>query len=176
MRTIITGIIVFILWSALCTWFYLAYIKGPAPDETVQTDQSVVEMTPASADTTSTVIEQETIIESPGSYTVYHEFDRSEIITDLEFDNFIDQVITYREQTPGSKLNVTGHTDNVGSDSYNHNLGLRRAQSTMDYLERNGIPGQIIIIASEGESAPVTTNETDAGRAKNRRTEIHVTD
>jgi outer membrane protein OmpA-like peptidoglycan-associated protein len=174
MRTIVTGIIVFILWSILCTWFYLAYIKGSATDETAVADQPVAEATPAETDSLSTTIEPEINLESPGTYAVHHEFDRSEIIPDEEFDNFIVRLKAFREQVPGIKLNVIGHTDYVGSESYNYNLGMRRAKNTKDYLVRMGVPGQIIAISSEGETSPVATNETDAGRAKNRRTEIHV--
>jgi OOP family OmpA-OmpF porin len=176
MRTIVTGTIVFILWSALSTWYYLTYIKGSAPDESAVMEQPVPEMAPAEEDTLPTAIEPVATLESPGSFTVYHEFNRSGIIPDAEFDNFIGKVMAFYEQTPGSRLNVTGHTDYVGSENYNYDLGMRRAQSTRDYLLKMGVPGSIINISSKGETAPIATNETDQGRAKNRRTEILVQD
>lgn len=174
MRTIVTGIIVFILWSALCTWYYLRYIKGSEPEETPKTEQTMSEMTPEVQDSLPAVAEPEPVVESPGSYTVHHEFNRSEIIPDPGFDSYVEKLMAFREQVPDSKLDVTGHADNIGSDNYNYRLGMRRARSTFDYLVKMGIPGEIITVSSKGESDPVATNETDAGRANNRRTEIHI--
>jgi outer membrane protein OmpA-like peptidoglycan-associated protein len=69
---------------------------------------------------------------------------------------------------------VTGHTDYIGSDDYNYRLGQSRAESTRDYLISKGIPGQMITISSKGESTPIASNETNSGRAQNRRTEIEI--
>lgn len=174
MRTILTGIIVFILWSALCTWYYLNYIKAQPADEAPPPEELVADTVPAEEGTATTLTEPEPKLESPGPFTVYHDFNESEIIPDPEFDNYIKKLVDYADQVSSSKLNVTGHTDNIGSESYNKRLGMSRARKTMDYLVKMGISGQIISISSEGESAPVANNETENGRAKNRRTEIHI--
>jgi len=71
-------------------------------------------------------------------------------------------------------LHVTGHTDLVGTNDYNYNLGLKRAKIVADYLENKGIKASRLVIESKGETEPAADNITDAGRAKNRRTEISI--
>ncbi len=72
----------------------------------------------------------------------------------------------------GSNLEIGGHTDSVGSEEYNQGLGQHRAQAVYNYLVQNGIPADSMTVRSFGESRPVATNDTDAGRAANRRVEI----
>jgi len=70
---------------------------------------------------------------------------------------------------------VTGHTDNAGSEKYNYDLARIRAENAASYLatQKKVDPGKLIVM-SYGETAPVASNATDAGRAKNRRIEILV--
>lgn len=174
MRTIVTGIIVFILWSVLCTWYYLNYIKVNAADKAPPPEELVADTEPAAEDTAAAMVEPGPTVKSPGSFTVYHDFNKSKIISDPDFDNYIEKLVDYADEVTGSKLKVTGHTDNVGSENYNYRLGMERAQSTRDYLVKMGISEQIISISSEGESSPVATNDTETGRSQNRRTEVHI--
>ncbi len=81
---------------------------------------------------------------------------------------YADSVKTYLDMTPNSKLTIVGHTDNVGSDKFNDNLGLRRAESARQYFRNLGVKADIRV-KSEGKRRPVATNETDEGRQKNRR-------
>ncbi|WP_163557522.1 OmpA family protein [Halomonas sp. NO4] len=71
-------------------------------------------------------------------------------------------------------INVTiaGHTDSIGSAEYNRDLSQRRADSVRDYLVSQGIDTNRMRTVGYGEERPVATNETDAGRAQNRRVEI----
>ena len=69
---------------------------------------------------------------------------------------------------------AVGNTDSVGTDAYNMALGQRRAQSVKAYLTSKGVDGSRIYTESKGKSNPVATNATEAGRAKNRRTDIEV--
>src|SRR5690606_19335129 len=69
---------------------------------------------------------------------------------------------------------VIGHTDSVGSDQYNQGLSERRARSVADLLASQGVPADELTAEGRGESQPVADNETDAGRAQNRRVEIQV--
>ena len=71
-------------------------------------------------------------------------------------------------------INVIGHTDSRGSAEYNQGLSERRAMAVRDYLVADGIAADIIDVSGEGENEPVASNDTDEGRAKNRRVEIHV--
>ena len=172
MRTIVTGIIVFILWSALCTWYYVTHIKGPVAEESAAVEQTTAEMTPAEPE--PMVIEPERSVESPGSFTVHHAFDRSAVLPDAAFDQYIEQLLAFQAETPDLRISLVGHTDNLGTEAYNDRLGLRRAQSTRDYLVSKGFPDGIIHVSSKGESQPVAANDTDSGRAQNRRTEIQL--
>ena len=69
---------------------------------------------------------------------------------------------------------AVGHTDSVGSDAYNQKLSVRRAESVKAYLQAKGIEASRIYTEGKGESQPVESNTTAAGRAKNRRVEIEV--
>jgi outer membrane protein OmpA-like peptidoglycan-associated protein len=75
---------------------------------------------------------------------------------------------------PGLRLEVEGHTDSVGTDDYNQRLSERRAESVRAYLVEQRIAPASIVTVGLGESRPVATNETPAGRQQNRRVEIIV--
>ena len=76
--------------------------------------------------------------------------------------------------TPGLKIDVEGHTDNVGSDGYNQHLSEQRAASVRDYLLNQGIMPTAVATSGFGESQPVVSNDTPAGRQQNRRVELVV--
>lgn len=71
------------------------------------------------------------------------------------------------------KVEVAGHTDSRGSDAYNMDLSLRRAESVKNYLVTKGIPADRLVIKGYGESQPVADNATDEGRFQNRRVELN---
>lgn len=79
-------------------------------------------------------------------------------------------LVTY----PDSNIEVVGHTDNVGTAALNQDLSQRRAYSVSSILIGAGVPSGRISSYGKGEDAPVASNLTDAGRAKNRRVEILV--
>jgi outer membrane protein OmpA-like peptidoglycan-associated protein len=71
-------------------------------------------------------------------------------------------------------IDVYGHTDSTGDDSYNMALSQRRAQSVASYLSSQGVNGQRFAVQGFGETRPIADNSTDAGRAQNRRVEIQL--
>ncbi len=75
---------------------------------------------------------------------------------------------------PDLKMEIEGHADSTGTDEYNQRLSERRAQSVSTYLNQQGIGRAIVATAGFGESRPVATNGTSAGRQQNRRVEIVV--
>ena len=75
-----------------------------------------------------------------------------------------------------SKIMIVGHTDNVGTDSYNMDLSNRRSTSASAYLQSRGVPSTRITTTGRGEAEPVASNDTEAGRQQNRRVEIAIYD
>jgi len=75
---------------------------------------------------------------------------------------------------PDIQVEISGHTDNVGSDAYNQDLSLRRAQSVKNWLVQRGIAANRMKTVGKGENEPVASNNTDEGRAENRRIEFYV--
>jgi outer membrane protein OmpA-like peptidoglycan-associated protein len=75
---------------------------------------------------------------------------------------------------PTTRVRIIGHTDNTGSDAINNPLSEQRAASVRTYLEDRGISGGRIETAGRGDREPIADNNSDAGRAKNRRVEIFL--
>ncbi|MBN1998687.1 OmpA family protein [candidate division KSB1 bacterium] len=75
---------------------------------------------------------------------------------------------------PDTNILIEGDTDNTGSDEYNQKLSERRAQAVADYQMGLGVAGTRISIVGLGESNPVASNDTDYGRAQNRRVEVAI--
>ncbi|HEX8359141.1 MAG TPA: OmpA family protein [Longimicrobium sp.] len=78
------------------------------------------------------------------------------------------------QRYPETTVLIVGHTDNVGSDAYNMGLSQNRAQSAANYLAAQGIARNRVRIEGRGESEPIASNETESGRAQNRRVEIAI--
>lgn len=78
------------------------------------------------------------------------------------------------DKYPNTDLLIVGHTDSIGTASYNQALSERRAQSTADYLASQGVTRVRLRTAGRGETEPVASNGTDAGRQKNRRVEVAI--
>lgn len=80
----------------------------------------------------------------------------------------------FLNQQPGRALVIEGHTDSVGSDSYNQVLSQRRADSVKAFLIDNGVTPDRITSVGKSESAPVASNDSSSGRQMNRRVEIVI--
>ncbi len=81
---------------------------------------------------------------------------------------YADSVLTYLEQNPEKSLTIVGHADYTGTEQYNYDLGLRRAQSAKTFFEQRGVAAPIEV-RSAGETQPVAPNNDPRGREKNRR-------
>jgi outer membrane protein OmpA-like peptidoglycan-associated protein len=75
---------------------------------------------------------------------------------------------------PGLKIQAEGHTDSIGSDEYNQKLSEQRADAVRDYLVAQGVPAASVTAVGLGKADPVASNETAAGRQRNRRVELVV--
>ena len=91
------------------------------------------------------------------------------------FRNALDQVAQSMIQYPSSLVDVMGHTDSTGSESYNLDLSRRRAESVSNYLVSRGVSRARLATVGYGEQYPLADNTTPEGRAQNRRVEIRIT-
>ena len=87
----------------------------------------------------------------------------------------LDKLTNVLKKYPDTDIQIIGHTDSKGSDSYNQTLSERRAGSVSTYLNGSGISINRITTKGMGESDPIATNDTDEGRALNRRVEFVIT-
>ncbi len=103
---------------------------------------------------------------------IYFDFDK----TTLRKESFaeLNKVVDFLQRNPSVEIKIEGHTDSRGSDEYNLNLSQGRSQSVVDYLISQGIDRNRLSAQGYGESKPIDTNETDEGRANNRRVEFTV--
>ncbi len=104
---------------------------------------------------------------------VNFEFDKARLTPDARviLDTVADELVAFSN----IKVELSGHTDSRGSDSYNQKLSDARAQSVVEYLESKGIGASRMTAVGYGESQPVADNDSDTGRELNRRVELKVT-
>lgn len=103
---------------------------------------------------------------------VFFETGRWEILPESEYE--LAKVVDLLTKNPTLKIELGGHTDNVGRPEANQRLSEQRAKAVYDYLINEGIPSNRLSYKGYGETQPVATNDTDEGRRENRRTEIKV--
>jgi outer membrane protein OmpA-like peptidoglycan-associated protein len=89
-------------------------------------------------------------------------------------DDKLRRVADVLQRYPRTRLEVVGHTDSRGSDASNQDLSERRAAAVRDVLVRDGVNPARITVRGAGEARPLSTNDTPAGRAMNRRVEVEV--
>jgi len=83
-------------------------------------------------------------------------------------------LVNYMKQNPGMRIEIQGHTDNVGGDADNQRLSQQRAEAVREYLTSQGIEGERVEATGYGESQPIASNDTEDGRQRNRRTEFKI--
>jgi outer membrane protein OmpA-like peptidoglycan-associated protein len=86
----------------------------------------------------------------------------------------LNKVVQLMNENPTLKVEISGHTDNTGTPEYNLGLSDRRAESVTNFLTSHGISPERMTARGYGLTRPVTTNETEEGRAANRRTELKI--
>jgi len=86
----------------------------------------------------------------------------------------LDELARSLDKYDGSNLLIVGHTDDVGSESYNQDLSERRADSARRFLVSRNVDPYRIETSGRGETEPVASNDTDSGRARNRRVEVAI--
>lgn len=100
-------------------------------------------------------------------------FDSSNLTADAKAN--LDKLATVLANNPDTNINIYGYTDSKGTDSYNLSLSDRRAAAVKSYLSSKGISSMRMNTMGMGEESPIASNNTDAGRAENRRVEFAIT-
>ena len=103
---------------------------------------------------------------------VFFDFDKSTLKKESEVE--LNKLADYLASNKGIKIEIGGHTDNQGSESYNERLSSDRAKAVYDYLVNKGIDSKRMTYKGYGMSKPIASNDTEEGRALNRRTEFTI--
>jgi len=107
-----------------------------------------------------------------GHIALYINFDTGKSIVRDESKPIIEQIVQMMKQNPDLKIGVEGHTDNVGSPASNKTLSEARAKAVVSAIVGQGISADRLSPAGYGQDKPVADNNTEEGRAKNRRVEL----
>ncbi len=91
-----------------------------------------------------------------------------------QFQQTLNEVARTLSSFNQTYVDVLGHTDSTGSDAYNQTLSVNRAQAVANYLTSRGVASARLGVRGYGESAPIASNDSEMGRAQNRRVEIKV--
>ena len=167
MRIIGLGVLAFVIWSVFSAWIFndklLPVFRNRTPLVTAPDNETRV------ADSLAQLKAS-----MPKELLIYFDFDRSKMKGDLQLGSILAPFRAWLDKYPGSKLLITGHTDMVGTNEYNLQLGLERAKIVAGYIQNLGINGSRILVESRGEIQPLAGYITEENRAKNRRTEITI--
>jgi outer membrane protein OmpA-like peptidoglycan-associated protein/Tol biopolymer transport system component len=86
----------------------------------------------------------------------------------------LSKLVEFLKSNPNVRIEISGHTDNVGADQANQLLSTNRAKAVYEQILKQGIPASRLVFKGYGKTQPVDDNASEAGRAKNRRTEIKI--
>ena len=137
-------------------------------------DQQIKELKEATAGSGVDITEaddgQSILVNLPDGVT----FDVDSTTLKPQFRTTLSEIANSMQQYPNSLIDVYGHTDSTGSESYNMDLSRRRAQTVANYLISQGVAASRIRSDGFGETLPIASNDTPEGRAANRRVEIKI--
>lgn len=105
---------------------------------------------------------------------VLFDFNRAELRGGTQQNLY--RLVTFLRENPEREVLIEGHTDSVGSETYNLDLSRRRAEAVRGFLTTNGVEAARTAVRGFGESRPLASNESDAGRQQNRRVEVVILD
>ncbi|MFK7900398.1 MAG: OmpA family protein [Cyclobacteriaceae bacterium] len=105
---------------------------------------------------------------------LYFATGQSDFENDPNLTSYTANLKEYVTEYPDKKITVIGHTDNTGDATLNYQLGKNRALAVKNYLSSKGVKRASVSTDSKGELAPIASNDTEEGRAKNRRIEIKI--
>lgn len=103
---------------------------------------------------------------------VFFDFNKSELKSDSYQE--LDRLVDFLKSNSGIEIEIGGHTDNVGNDEYNQRLSQQRVESVMLYVTSKGIEKKRLQAKGYGEAKPIANNDTEEGKATNRRVEFTI--
>ena len=116
----------------------------------------------------SPIIEGETVVLN----NIFFETNHYSLLPSSESE--LKTLLDLLEKNTSIVIEISGHTDNIGSPEYNLELSSKRANTVKEYLEGKGIEGIRLLSRGYGHAKPIADNDTEEGRAKNRRTEFKI--
>ncbi len=119
------------------------------------------------------VISNESIREVAGRMVINFPHASDEMLDNAKLNTYLDDLIV-RLNSTSEKVHLVGHTDSTASAQRNMALGLNRANAIKNLMVRKGLSSDRIIVESQGETAPIASNETSEGRRANRRVELTI--
>ncbi len=148
-----------LLGSVLMSGCFICHKTAPQ-EKIVNNKEIAVQQSP--------VKEENVISRHSISEVANFDFNSKEIRQDM---NKMDALMNDIQAHPDAIIWVEGHTDNVGTDEYNKDLSLQRANSVAQELSKKNFPNEIHIYGA-GSASPIASNDTEEGRAQNRRVDI----
>jgi outer membrane protein OmpA-like peptidoglycan-associated protein len=103
---------------------------------------------------------------------IFFEYDKSEILGGSVYE--LDRLVKIMKENPGIVIQIRGHTDNLGTEAYNQKLSEDRARAVYTYILSKNIGNDRVSSVGFGESRPLASNDTEEGRALNRRVEFVI--
>ncbi len=103
---------------------------------------------------------------------IFFEFNKADLKSE-SFDE-LNKVVDFLKNKPTVEIEISGHTDDKGSDDYNMKLSQQRAESVVNYLTSKGIASSRLTAKGYGETKPIASNATESGREQNRRVEFTI--
>lgn len=188
----IVSAVALIVWMGASTYWYVCKIKKDCDKQ--ETSVIVNSNTIKSGEKNSEVNENDKLKQNSEKektkiissvkekltkgYTIYNFPKNSDVNNNIkdEFNEFADNLKLYLHENPNSKIEITGYTDNSGSEKTNFFFGKKRAIFIKSKLIDKGFDENIFTIKSMGEKNPIATNKTQEGRYKNRRVVIKLID
>jgi len=171
MRPLIIGILIFLAWLALSTWYYSTQIFPAFSQEDENTEVQAFPDTTLAPE--AEPAEPETP-DPPGDVIVYFDYNSTRIQNEEILNSYIPGSKEYLETVQDACVLVTGHTCDIGTNAYNMDLGKRRALAVRKFLEQNGLEDGCLETTSTGEADPAVPNSSKENREKNRRAVVHM--
>lgn len=103
---------------------------------------------------------------------IFFDFDAATLKSDSYPE--LQRVAEFMKNNPGVEIEIDGHTDSIGNESYNQKLSEKRSKAVFDYLVENGVATDRMVSRGFGESNPITSNMYNEGRSQNRRVEFKI--